>query len=63
VEKRGALKDAPISKYGTRATCNKNKVVKYKLRWWRDICKVCGQGNSNSWFHRSVVWKVDQVVK
>jgi len=56
-EERGKWKDILISKYGAES-CRHQMPKKYQSWCWRDLSKVCGEGNVEGWFKEALVWKL-----
>jgi len=56
-EEEGKWKDILKSKYVSE-TGSRQLGLKYQSWRWRDIIKVCGEGEQEGWFHKAVGWKV-----
>ena len=56
-DEKGKWKDVLISKYGTT---NGNVRSQWKMQswWWKDLKKVCGEGEGRGWFQQALTWKV-----
>jgi len=50
---KGKWRDIIISKYEIDDTKYNNSTVKFQSRWWRDLGKVCGVGEIESWFNKA----------
>jgi len=35
-----------------------NPIDKTASRWWRDVCKCCGDGQPRNWFDKHIKWKL-----
>jgi len=57
VEEKGRWKDLLVSKYGSNSEVVPSP-VKLQSWWWRDLQKVCGEGEGDGWFHKEVGWKI-----
>jgi len=56
VEEKGRWKDLLVSKYGSSSEIV-HSPVKIQSWWWRDLHKVCGEGEGDRWFLKEVGWK------
>jgi len=56
-EEKGRCKELLVSKYGMDLECLQAP-IKVQSRLWRDLHKVCMEGEGVGWFHQQVVWKV-----
>ena len=56
-EEKGRWKELLVSKYGMDLECLQAP-IKVQSKWWRDLHKVCMEGEGVGWFHQQVVWKV-----
>ncbi|XP_068466531.1 uncharacterized mitochondrial protein AtMg00310-like [Phaseolus vulgaris] len=56
-EEKGRWKDLLVSKYGMNLDRSLGP-VKFQSWWWRDLQKVCTEGEGGGWFHNQLVWKV-----
>ena len=50
-------KDILVSKYGLKLGRSQSN-VNFQSWWWRDLCKVCGDGEDQGWFQEALVGKV-----
>ena len=50
----GKWKDILQSKYGTEEG-RRQVGLKYQSWWWRDLTKVCGEGEEEGWFHKATM--------
>ena len=53
-EEKGKWKDILLSKYDLGIGSN-SKTLSW---WWKDLSKVCEEGEEEGWFHKRVAWKV-----
>jgi len=57
-EAGGKWKEILISIYGSE-TGRSHVGLKYQSWWWRDLAKVCGEGDQEEgWFRKDIGWKV-----
>jgi len=56
-EEKGRWKDLLVSKYRMNFDRSLGP-VKFQSWWWRDLQKVCTEGEGGGWFHNQLVWKV-----
>ena len=56
-EEKGRWKELLVSKYGVDLEC-RQAPIKVQSWWWRDLHKVCTEGEGEGWFNQQVVWKV-----
>ncbi|XP_068486393.1 uncharacterized protein [Phaseolus vulgaris] len=56
-EEKGRWKEMLFSKYGVDLECRQAS-IKVQSWWWRDLQKVCTEGEGEGWFNQQVVWKV-----
>jgi len=56
VEEKGRWKDLLVSKYGSSSEVV-HSPGKLQSWWWRDLHKVCGEGEGDGWFLKEVGWK------
>jgi len=54
---KGRWKDILVSKYGSKLGRSLTR-LKHQSWWWRNICKVCGEGEDDGWFQKTFDWKV-----
>ena len=55
----GKWKDILVSKYGTETDRGETR-QRYQSRWWKDLAKVCGEGDEEDWFHKAILWRVGE---
>jgi len=55
-KEQGKWKDIIDSKYLELGRSQTR--MKYQSWWWRDLCKVCGDGEEEGWFQEALRWKV-----
>jgi len=53
-EEKGRWKELLDSKYGPEVQIP----VKLQSWWWRDLLKVCREGEGEGWFHKEIGWKL-----
>jgi len=54
----GKWKEILISKYGPE-TARSQVGLKHQSWWWRDLAKVCGEGDQQEgWFYKAIGWKI-----
>ena len=56
-EEKGRRKELLVSKYGMDLEFLQVP-IKVQPWWWRDLHKVCMEGEGAGWFHQQVIWKV-----
>jgi len=56
-EEKGRWKELLVSKYGMDLD-DPQAQINAQSWWWRDLHKVCTEGEGAGWFHQYVVWKV-----
>ena len=47
-----------LSKYVRKDNNERSLRSNLQSWWWRDLCLACEEGNTDSWFHKQMIWKV-----
>ncbi|XP_068475067.1 uncharacterized protein [Phaseolus vulgaris] len=56
-QEKGKWKEVLLSKYGLQLD-DTQIPVKYQSWWWRDIKKICREGEGEGWFKEELRWKL-----
>ena len=56
-KEKGMWKDLLISKYGLDQD-NQQTPVKLQTWWWKDLQKVCTEGEGAGWFQQQLRWRL-----
>jgi len=56
-DEKGKWKDILESKYSATSG-NDHARPCYQSWWWRDLEKICREGNGEGWFQQAVTWNV-----
>jgi len=56
-EEKGRWKEMLVSKYGTNVDTPQSP-IKFQSWWWKDMQKVCKEGEGSGWFQQQLGWKL-----